>query len=119
MKKAMKKTVLKLLAATFAVMFVLPFIPALTSSDPSFDYTLLMYLVSPGYSIFIGIFSGRTVRKLWFFPLLSSVLALAAYMILFGPSILFFIGCYFLLGMSAMGTTALILVFLKIRKESK
>lgn len=67
------------LAATVAVMFVLPFTIARFASEDSGMALcmLLFFVVNPIYSAVLGYRCGRNVRQMWALPLMSSMAFLA------------------------------------------
>ncbi len=72
---------------------------------------LLFFAVNPVYSVVAGVFSGRTAKRLWFQPIVTSLLFLVGSWLLFDPgetAFLLYAALYLLLGLAAMGITAFI-----------
>lgn len=94
-------------AASAAVMLLLPCL-AVTfgNADAGMGITLaLFFAVDPAYSVLVGIFAGKDVKKLWSLPIISAVLFLFGAWIFFeGNESAFFLyaGVYLALGIAAM-----------------
>ena len=74
----MKKVLFWLLLSAF-VMLALPFFAVtFAKSDAGMAICfLLFFAVDPIYSLVVGAFAGRNIRKLWFLPLFPPVFFLA------------------------------------------
>jgi MFS family permease len=102
-----KKAFLFWFTASAAVMLLLPWL-AVTfgNADTGMGITLaLFFAVDPVYSVLVGIFAGKDVRKMWSLPIISAALFLpGAWIFLAGNETSFFLyaGVYLALGIAAM-----------------
>lgn len=78
-------TILKLVLICILVMFILPLLTVLfVRSDAGMATCfILFYVVNPMYSIFLGVHCGKNIKKLWIVPILSSIICLISFWILF------------------------------------
>ena len=66
---------------------------------------ILFYAVNPVYTVVIGIFAGKNIKRLWSLPIISSILFLTGAWLLFDMGEIAFIMyavIYLILGMLAM-----------------
>ena len=96
------------LAATVAVMFVLPFCVArFAPADAGMALCMMLFLiVNPIYSAILGFRCGRDVRQMWSLPLISSIAFLAGTWLSFDIREVWFIiyaTTYLTIGWVAMG----------------
>ncbi len=76
MTEELKRTYLKWIGITLAVMFVLPLVAA-KCVPPDFGMAvgiLLFYIVNPFYCLIIGILAGNNMRGRWELPIISAVI---------------------------------------------
>jgi len=75
MTDELKRTALKWIGITLAVMFILPFVVArLASECAGMALCMMLFLViNPIYSIILGIVAGQNIKMLWNLPLISAV----------------------------------------------
>jgi len=110
MTDELKRTYLKGIGITLAVMFVLPFAVAkLASECAGMALCMLLFLViNPIYSIILGIVAGRNINTLWNLPLISAVAFLAGTWIFFDihePWFIVYAATYLCIGIVAMLVT--------------
>ena len=108
-----KKYTANWLAATIAIMFVLPCCVAMLASECAGMALciILFFIVNPAYSISIGIFSGLSLHNMWYFPILSPIIFLVGAWTFFDPNEIWFTlyaAAYFLLSGATMAISALI-----------
>ena len=85
MTDELKRTSLKWVGITIAVMFILPFTVAKFASEcAGMALCMMLFLViNPIYSIILGVIAGRNIKKLWNLPLISAVAILAGVWLFF------------------------------------
>lgn len=91
MTDELKRTSLKWIGITTAIMFILPFAVAKFASEcAGMALCMMLFLViNPIYSIILGIVAGRNLKALWNLPLISAVAFLAGTWLFFDiPKIL-------------------------------
>lgn len=98
---------MKWLCMTLFIMFILPFIVAkFASADFGMALCLILfYVVNPIYSIVIGWISGKNIRTMWNFPIVSSIAFLAGSWLFFDIRELWFLayaGIYLGIGIIVM-----------------
>ncbi len=73
---------------------------------------LLFFAVNPIYSLVVGIFAGKDIKKRWWKPIISAILfLLGAWLFFAAPGetdFLYYTAIYLLIGALAMGITKLI-----------
>lgn len=92
---------------TIVIMFFLPFVVAkLASECAGMALCMMLFLViNPLYSIILGIISGKNIKKLWHFPIISVVAFLAGVWLFFGiqePWFLVYATIYLCIGIISM-----------------
>lgn len=113
----MKKIIYYLIISAF-IMFVLPWIDvSYVPNDAGMITTIaLLFLVNPLLSMTVGVFAGKSIKTLWWFPLVPAIFFLAgAWMFfeMFEKDFLLYAGCYLMIGIVSM----LISAFAKNRKR--
>ncbi len=85
MKTIIEKNYICWLCLSAAVMFLLPFIAVtFVKGDSGMAVCfLLFYAVNPIYSVIVGFFTGKNIRKMWSLPIFSSILFLLGCMDIF------------------------------------
>ena len=109
----MKKDFIFWLVVSIVIMLLLPFLTVtFVKADAGMAVCfMLFYAVNPIYSVVIGIFAGKDVKRLWSLPVISSILFLAGTWLLFDMGEIAFIMyavIYFFIGMLAMLISMLI-----------
>lgn len=107
MTDELKRTSLKWICITLAVMFILPSaIAKLASECAGMALCMMLFLViNPIYSIILGIVSGRNINTLWNLPLISAVAFLAGAWLFFDihePWFIAYAATYLCIGIVAM-----------------
>ena len=108
------RTILLLTLASIIIMFAIPFIGVKTiPGDAGMAFMfLLFYIVDPVFAICTGIISGKSIKKLWLFPLIPAVTFVLSHWVLFSMgegAFVWYGGIYLLLGTAAMLVTGLII----------
>lgn len=93
-------------------MFVLPWIDvAYVPNDAGMIITIaLLFLVNPLLSMTVGVFAGKSIKTLWWFPLVPAIFFLAgAWMFfeMFEKDFLLYAGCYLMIGIVSMLISAI------------
>ena len=114
----MKQNIILWLAASMAVMLVLPwFAVTFVNGDAGMVVCfLLFFAVNPIYSVIIGVFAGKDIRHLWSLPVISAVLFLIGTWIFFDmgeTAFILYTVAYLALGIAAM------LISMFIRKKTQ
>lgn len=109
----MKKDFILWLVISIVIMLLFPFLAVtFVKGDSGMAVCfILFYAVNPIYSVVIGSFAGKDVKRLWSLPVISSILFLAGTWLLFDMGEIAFIVyavVYFILGMLAMLVSFLI-----------
>ncbi len=109
----MKKDFIFWLVISAVIMLLFPFLAVtFIKADAGMAVCfILFYAVNPIYSVVIGIFAGKDIKRLWSLPVISSILFLSGTWILFDMGEIAFIMyavVYLLLGMLAMLVSMLI-----------
>ena len=120
----MKKKIILMSVLTAVFMLLLPVLPIFVApvrNVLSFTlYLFVPYLVCPLCAIAVGIIAGTDLRRLWFFVFLPALVAFGTYLYLMdfnGAAVLS--GCYLMLGIAAMGITALVKVHQQAKKQNR
>lgn len=103
----MKKDFILWLVVSAVIMLLFPFLAVtFVKADAGMAVCfILFYAVNPIYSVVIGIFAGKDIKRLWSLPIISSILFLADTWILFDMGEIAFIMyavVYLIMGMLAM-----------------
>lgn len=103
----MKKGLVIWLMVSIVIMLLFPFLAVtFVKADAGMAVCfILFYAVNPVYSVVIGVFAGKDIKRLWSLPIISSILFLAGTWILFDMGEMAFIiyaVVYLILGMLAM-----------------
>ena len=103
----MKKNIILWMAASAVVMLAFPWLAAtFVKGDAGMAVCfLLFFAVNPLYSVLIGAFAGKDIRRLWSLPVISSALFLIGTWIFFDMEELAFIlyaAVYLVLRIAAM-----------------
>ena len=109
----MKQNIILWLAASMAVMLVLPwFAVTFVNGDAGMVVCfLLFFAVNPLYSVIIGAFAGKDIRHLWSLPVISAVLFLIGTWIFFDmgeTAFILYAAVYLALGIVTMLISMLI-----------
>ena len=73
----------------FVVMFVIPLIITNLNTRNDVGWLIMLLLIlNPLASLFLGLLSGTNIKKLWFFPILLPILFLICYFIVLQDIIL-------------------------------
>ena len=109
----MKKNFILWLVVSIVIMLLFPFLAVtFIKADAGMAVCfILFYAVNPIYSVVIGIFAGKDIKRLWSLPVISSILFLAGTWLLFDMREIAFIMyavVYLILGMFAMLVSMLI-----------
>ena len=112
----MKKIMIFWLAVSAAVMLALPWLAVtFVKSDAGMAVSFLLFFsVDPLYSMIVGVYAGKDVRRLWSLPVIPAVLFLIGAWVFFymGESaFVLYAAVYLALGMAAM------LISMFIRKK--
>lgn len=88
-----KRTIQRVIATSFAIMYLLPAIVAKFSPECSgmAFCMLLFFIVNPAYSVITGIISGMKFRQRWYLPVISAALFLAGTWTFFDHTEMWFI----------------------------
>ena len=97
-------------------MVMMLFLPFLTNSFVNGDAgmavcIILFYAVNPIYSVIMGVFAGKNIKRLWGMPVISAVLFLLGSWIFFSMgerAFILYAGVYLILGMAAMTISMII-----------
>ncbi len=116
MSETSKRHLTKWIAITVGVMFILPGAVAKFASECSGMALCMMlfFVITPVYSIIVGIVAGRNMKAMWNLPLISAVAFLAGAWLFFDvhePWFIAYSGVYLCIGLAAM------LMFHYITKE--
>lgn len=103
----MKKDFIIWLVVSAVIMLLFPFLAVnFVKADAGMAVCfILFYAVNPIYSVVIGTFAGKDIKRLWSLPIISSILFLAGTWLLFDMGEIAFIMyavIYLILGMFAM-----------------
>lgn len=103
----MKKNIILWMAASAVVMLAFPWLAAtFVKGDAGMAVCfLLFFAVNPLYSVLIGAFAGKDIRRLWSLPVISSALFLIGTWIFFDmgePAFILYAAVYLVLGIAAM-----------------
>ncbi len=103
----MKKDFILWLVISAVIMLLFPFLAVtFVKADAGMAVCfILFYAVNPIYSVVIGTFAGKDIKRLWSLPIISSILFLAGTWLLFDMGEVAFIMyaiVYLILGMLAM-----------------
>ncbi len=107
MTDELKRTYLKWIGITLAVMFILPLVAA-KCVPPDFGMAvciLLFYIVNPFYCLIIGILAGNNMRGRWELPIISAVtiqLGTWLFFDMYDPVFLRYTVAYLCIGVLAM-----------------
>lgn len=109
----MKKYYIMWLILSIVVMFLLPWAAVtFVKGDAGMAVCfMLFFAVNPLYSIVIGIFAGRNLKKMWSLPVISAVLFVLGTWIFFDMgerAFLMYAGIYLVIGIAAMFISTLI-----------
>jgi hypothetical protein len=107
MTDELKRTSLKWIGITTAVMFILPFAVTKFASECAGMALCMMlfFVINPIYSIILGIVAGRYLKALWNLPLISAVAFLAGTWLFFDihePWFIAYAATYLCIGVIAM-----------------
>lgn len=72
---------------------------------------ILFFAINPIYSVIMGVFAGKNVKKLWGMPVISTVLFLLGSWIFFSmgeKAFILYAGVYLILGIAAMAVSMII-----------
>lgn len=102
------KLIIKWIAVTIIVMFVLPFVVARLASECSgMALCMILFLIiNPIYSVVLGFNCGKNIQRMWNLPLVSSIAFLAGTWLFFDIREVWFIiyaSVYLIIGCAAMG----------------
>ena len=114
----MKKSFILWLAVSAIIMLVLPWLAVtFVKGDAGMAVCfLLFYAINPIYSVIIGTFAGKNIKRLCSLPFISSILYLLGVLIFFDMGEIAFIMyavIYFILGIVAM----LVSMFIERKKQ--
>ncbi|NBJ95037.1 hypothetical protein [Parablautia muri] len=103
----MKKNIILWMAASAVVMLAFPWLAAtFVKGDAGMAVCfLLFFAVNPLYSVLIGAFAGKDIRRLWSLPVISSALFLIGTWIFFDmgeSAFILYAAVYLVLGIAAM-----------------
>lgn len=109
-----RRTLIKWICITVAVMFILPFaVSRLASECTGMALCMMLFLVvNPIYQIVLGVVAGKDVRFLWHLPVVSAVAFLAGAWLFFDihePWFVTYAAVYLCIGAVSMLITALFL----------
>ena len=101
------------LCLTFGIMFIPAWLIASFAGMNGMALCfILFYAVNPVYSVGLGVWSGMDIKEMWSMPMFSAMIYLLSMWMLFDVGELAFVWYaigYLLLGLLAMGITALII----------
>ena len=105
-----RRVIMRWIAVTVAVMFVLPFCVArYVPADAGMALCMILFfIVNPVYSAILGFRCGRNIRQMWNLPLVSCVAFLAGVWLFFDIKEVWFIiyaSVYLIVGWTAMGVS--------------
>ena len=114
----MKQNIILCLAASAVVMLVFPWLAVtFVKADAGMAVCLLLFFaVNPLYSVLIGAYAGKDIRRLWSFPVISAVMFLIGTWIFFDmgeTAFILYAAAYLALGIVAM------LISMLIRKKTQ
>ncbi len=114
----MKQNIILWLAASAVVMLMFPWLAVVfVKGDAGMAVCfLLFFAVNPLYSVLIGAFAGKDIRRLWSIPVISSALFLIGTWIFFDmgeTAFTLYAAVYLALGIAAM------LISVLIRKKTQ
>ena len=72
---------------------------------------ILFFAINPIYSVIMGVFAGKNVKRLWGMPVISTVLFLLGSWIFFSmgeKAFILYAGVYLILGIAAMAVSMII-----------
>ena len=103
----MKKNIILWMAASAVVMLAFPWLAAtFVKGDAGMAVCfLLFFAVNPLYSVIIGAFAGKDIRRLWSLPVISAVLFFIGTWIFFDmgeSAFILYAAVYLVLGIAAM-----------------
>ena len=109
----MKKDFVLWLVVSIVIMLLFPFLAVtFVKGDAGMAVCfILFYAVNPVYSVVIGTFAGKDIKRLWSLPVISSILFLAGTWLLFDMGEIAFVmyaAIYLIMGMIAVLVSMLI-----------
>ena len=109
----MKNNFILWFIVSIGIMLVLPwFADSFVKDDAGMAVCfLLFFTINPIYSVIIGVFAGKNIKRLWGMPAISAVLFLLGSWIFFSMGERVFIlyaGVYLILGIAAMTISMII-----------
>lgn len=98
---------------SMAVMLLLPWMAkSFVSEDAGMAVCfLLFFAINPIYSVIMGVFAGKNIKKLWGMPIISAVLFLLGTWTFFDmgeKAFMMYAGIYLILGAAAMALSMMI-----------
>ena len=124
MVKNMKKKIILMSALTLVFMLLLPVLPIAAAPVRNvisyMMYLFVPYLLCPVCSIVVGAIAGTDIRRLWYFVFLPAAVAFGTYLYLMDLNgALVLSGCYLMLGLAALGISALVKVHQQAKKQNR
>ena len=104
------KKIVGMIIATLILLVACPFlVVSLVLADAGMAVCfILFFAINPLFSVFIGIFSGQNIKKLWPLPIFNAGAFLAGTWLVFAmgePAFLLYGGIYLVIGVCAMVIT--------------
>ena len=120
----MKKKIIVMSVLTLVFMLILPTLPIVVSPlrdiVPFVAYIFVPYLICPLCAVAVGVIAGTDARRLWYFVLLPAAAAFGVDLyLMYWEAAVTFAACYLMLGMVAMGITALVKIYLQNRRRNR
>ena len=109
----MKNNFILWIIISLAIMLVLPWLAVFfVKGDAGMAVCfILFFAVNPIYSVIMGIFAGKNIKRLWGMPVISAVLFLLGSWIFFSMgerAFILYAGVYLILGIAAMTISMII-----------
>lgn len=103
----MKNKYILWFAISMVIMLIVPWLAiSFVNGDAGMAVCfILFFAIDPIYSVIIGVFAGKNIKKLWGMPIISAVLFLLGSWIFFGmgeKAFIMYAGIYMILGVAAM-----------------
>ena len=109
----MKNNFILWVMISMVIMLVLPWLAiSFVKGDAGLAVCfILFFAVNPIYSVIMGVFAGKNIKRLWGMPVISAVLFLLGSWIFFSmgeKAFILYAGVYLILGIAAMAISMII-----------
>ena len=115
-KKELTKTLIWVIAS-FLVMFVLPWVTVSARYSLGVFSLFIWLIIVPAFSVAVGVYTGRDIKKRWFLPLLSPVFFLISTFVSDPYDHLQYI--IIVISCLTIGSTSIMISYFKFKKDKK